>query len=293
MVNYTPQPLELPETLDSDQTAFYDPHKHPTRESEGSVLIAGEATSPANPVNPINALSPAMPAPMITPSQFTQPKNWMYTGKLSAQLAFNPVNLAPGERVYVPIAVRNEYSHSVELHVTVAGVPQEWITLSAPRLTLAPNEINTLDLIIQTPSSVTQPTINAVIRLSDVITPNIALNVPLSIVIKRAPDLVGWLDPAEINDPGPTYLYLQNHTQALLRVFVAGHCSTEGIHVVTNADWVDIPPGQVAKVPISVDIRQRPRLRGTQCQFWVTAQQGTRAPLAYAGVVRVRSSLGV
>jgi hypothetical protein len=286
LVNYVAPPSELPETLDSEQTALYDPHKHPTRESEGSALIPGDETSQ------INAVSPAMPAHMVAVSQFTQPKNWMYTGKLSAQLPFNPVNLALGEQICVPISIRNEYSHSVELHVTVAGVPHEWITLPVPRLTLAPNEIQTLDLIIQSPSSVSHTAIDAVVRLSDVMTPNIALNVPLNIVFKRAPDLVGWLDPAEISDPGPAYLYLQNHTQALLRVFVTGHCSTEGVHVLTNADWVDLPPGQIAKVPITVDIRQRPRLRGMQCQFWVTAQQGSRAPLAYAGVVRVRSAIG-
>jgi hypothetical protein len=40
-------------------------------------------------------------------------------------------------------------------------------------------------------------------------------------------------------------------------------------------------------------VSRRPLLRSAASIFWVSAQQGTRAPLDYSGTVRVRPSVGI
>ena len=268
----------------------------PAEESGTEPWQIGEVTAPYVPeegrTERYLAVVPGFNSVSIpSPLENTLLKNWAYSDKLSAQVTLNPINVATGERIRIPISVRNENTHSVDLHVIVAGLPSGWTILSKPRLQLGAGEIRSLDLILQTQPTVAQPALDLALRFTDMLTPRITLTLPLRLILKRTPDLVGWLDPSNIRAPGPAYLYLQNHTQSTAKIFIAGYSETIGLHVVVGATWIELPPGQITSVAISVDIRHRPLLRSVHYPFWVSAKQGNRAALDFAGIVWVRPRL--
>jgi hypothetical protein len=218
----------------------------------------------------------------------TLPKDWKQAGQLSIQLTVNPVTLVPGERVRVPVSIRNGHEHTLQLRVNVAGVPREWIRQPHTPLVIGPGEIGALDFIIQAPPDVNQQSADMVIRLSDYSTPDDALTLPLRLNFKSTPNLIGRLERARVTDDSRAYLYLQNHTLVTIPVFVAGHIDTEVAHVIPDQTHIELPPGQMAEIPITFDVNARPLLFGKPHEFSISVTQNKRAPLDYPGVVRIR-----
>ncbi|MEP7287363.1 MAG: FHA domain-containing protein [Chloroflexota bacterium] len=254
---------------------------HPERHVGSLLKTVRSASLPAN-----QTVDP------VVVSGKTLRKVWNYQGRLSALLSINPVNVVLGERIRVLLSVRNEYSHTVNLQLIVAGLPSDWLILSAPTLTLAPGEIRAVDLVLQTQPTLPATSLEAVLYLNDLAVSQIMISLPLKLVFKNAPDLVGWLDPAHLSDSRPTYLHLQNHTQEAAQIFINGQCAPgSGVFVIITHPWIELPPGQMIRIPIQFDVRQRPVLKSRSYFFWVSATQGTRAPLDYAGTIRVRPHL--
>jgi hypothetical protein len=133
----------------------------------------------------------------------TLPKDWKQAGQLSIQLTVNPVTLVPGERVRVPVSIRNGHEHTLRLRVNVAGVPREWIRQPHTPLVIGPGEIGALDFIIQAPPDVIQQSADMLIRLSDYSTPDDALTLPLRLNFKSTPNLIGRLERARVTDDQP------------------------------------------------------------------------------------------
>lgn len=221
----------------------------------------------------------------------TLPKDWRSAGLFSAQPALNPVNLVAGERVRLPVSVRNGYGHTMQLRVLVAGVPREWVILPPGPIELAPGEINAFDLVLQTQAPVEEPHLTLKLWLSDRASPDIALTLALQINFKAEPDLVGHLDRVEVDEASQAVLHLQNHTLAATQVFVAGHSGTSDVQVIPAQSQLYLPPGQVARVPVGFRVMHRPLWRPARHAFSVSAVQGHRAPLDYPGTVRVRARL--
>jgi hypothetical protein len=231
--------------------------------------------------------------PRIPMVSGTLPKEWQQMGRLSAQLSINPVNLVAGERVRVPVSLRNGYDHPVQLRIHVAGLPKEQVILPPQPLYLGPGEVSAFDLVLQTQILADSPRQELMIRLRDPDAPDVALTASLNLVFKNAPDITGWLDPIEVQDNRPLYLYLQNHTKATAQVSVAGHAGVRGLHVVPAHTQFPIAPGQVVKVPVQLDAPRRKWLRATRHAFSLSAQQGNRAPLDFPGDVHVRPRIPV
>jgi hypothetical protein len=70
-------------------------------------------------------------------------------------------------------------------------------------------------------------------------------------------------------------------------VFAAGH-SERGLHVIPLHTQLEIPPGQIVKVPVRIDVEERPALRPLRRLFAVSVTQGNRAPLDFPGTLWVR-----
>jgi hypothetical protein len=242
-----------------------------------------------------NDLAVKMPLPTIDDDDEqlldTLPKDWQKLGRLSAQLTVNPVIFVPGERVRIPISVRNEYDQKLKVRAHIAGVPRDWITLPEYPLTLKPREVAAFDIIVQTPLQVNVTAVDILIRLSDADAPNAVLALPLQLIFRKESNLIGRLDPHEINDKDHTYLYLQNHTKAATVVFVTGHIELKGVHIIPADSQIKLPPGQTTRIPVSFDVVRRPLLVERQYDFAVSASQGKRAPLDYPGVITVRPRL--
>ncbi len=223
----------------------------------------------------------------------TLPKDWLSAGPLSAQVAINPVNLVAGERVRVPISARNGHSQDLQLRVSVAGLPREWVILPEAPPTLVPGEIGAFDLILQTPPAVPVDHLEAAVHLTDRAAPELSLVLPLRLNFKPAPDLVGRLASANVDFSRQTCLYLHNHTQAAAEVFIAGHTDAPGLEVIPAQTQATLPPGQMVKIPVIFTVARRPWLRPARYAFSLSAVQGSRAPLDYPGTVRVRPRLSI
>lgn len=230
---------------------------------------------------------------VVQPSRVVQtlPKDWHYSGKLSAQLTINPVNLVPGERVRIPISIRNEYNYPIQLRVFVAGLPREWIILPTPLLDLAPAEIRAIDLVLQTQANVEEIGAETIIWLSDRVSPDVVLTLPLQLVYKKTPNITGKLQPTNPRDNSQIYLYLQNHTQASTTVFISGHSETPEFHVVPAHTQVELPPGQEVEIPIHIDVARRRLFLRHRRLFSVSARHSNRAPLDYPGRMTINPRL--
>jgi LysM repeat protein len=221
----------------------------------------------------------------------TLPKDWHYTGRLSAQLTVNPVYLVRGQRVRVPVSVRNGYSHPLQLRAHLAGLPREWVTLPTEPVELAAGEIGSVDLILQPETDVEDNVMEIMLRLSDHANSEVALTLPLQLVFKNEPNLIGRLEPFSTRSSQRAYLHMQNHTLATATVFVAGHTASDQVRIIPEQTELHLPPGQAVEIPIDFDVIQRPLLRSTKHEFSVSALQGNRAPLDYPGVVGIRPRL--
>ncbi len=253
---------------------------------------------------PVTAYSPQMPPPApilpgIQKNRFTPggqlnatatlPKDWQQTGLLSAQAIIDPVKLAAGERVRIPISVRNHHDHPLQLRIHLAGLSQNEAELPANTLELAAGEISAFDIILNPNTPPVKPTINLQVRLHDKDHPDAALTLPLQLIFKDAPNITCWLEPTTVSDQEQTILSVQNHTQATATAFVAGHSAAKGLRIIPSQTQLEIAPGQVQEIPVQFTAAQKRRFRSTKQPFSITVQQGNRAPLDIPGTVRVRS----
>ncbi len=223
----------------------------------------------------------------------TQPKSWAYQANLGAQVTLNPVKAVPGERVRVPLSVRNANEFPIEVRVMLTGLPMGWEVLSAPLLPLKANEITLTDLVIQTQPGQTEAVIDAMVHLKDMTMQGVSTQAPLQFALRRDADLVGWLEPDQTVDGEPAYLHLQNHTRSAVTVFLNGGSDSDNLRLRLAETRLDVPPGQAVRVAVQFGVSQRPLLRAGQRNFWISAQQGTRAPLDYTSTVKIQPRLRV
>ncbi|NPV66016.1 MAG: hypothetical protein HPY64_02585 [Anaerolineae bacterium] len=267
-----------------------------------------EAVAPATPVaRPPDALAvyedgstylPAHPLPAAAPGAgaalfSTLPKDWQYTGLFGVQLPVPVVSLVAGERVRVPISLRNGYAEELRLHVAVEGVPPEWVLGPQSLVTLAAGEIQTIDLVLQTqPSPALEQVRELHIRFVDRSTPQVMAAATLTLSFKDEPNLVGRLEPVEAVETRPVHLLLQNHTQAATEIFITARATDrEHLLVTPQQAQLRLPPGGSVQVGVTFQVLRRPWLRSVTCDYSLTVTHSHRAPLDYPGRVRLRPRL--
>ena len=281
--------IEQPLTLDEDAPTYHLAQPKPAAKNDLALAltVAEDALSTVDQPTALYPVTQGLQRRYVDLDN-TQPTAWIAAGFLIAQLTINPVNLAPGERVRIPVSIHNKYSHPVELEIDAIGLPKEWAILSSPRLKLSSGELQGHDLVLQTQSLPTQDGVDIMICMSDVLSQQITLNVPLRIVFKNAPNIVSWLDPAVLHDSGPNFLKLQNHTLTNTTVYLAGGSHSDNVRVVPAQTSVEITPGQTVNIPVNFAVKHRRLWQSTSSEFWISAQQGTRAPLDCVGTVRIQ-----
>ncbi|MBL8166097.1 MAG: LysM peptidoglycan-binding domain-containing protein [Anaerolineae bacterium] len=215
----------------------------------------------------------------------TRRKDWRDEGRLSAQLGLSSVNFVPGERISLPVSLRNEYTHELELLVALAGLPGDWLIDDLPLITLAPGETRALDLVIQTRAFSGPERLEGMLRFYDRATPQITITLPLRMFLKRAPDLTGVFEPTLVREGEALFLRLQNHTLSPMTVTLSVSEQPAGLRVLLPMPRVDLAPNQRTAVPVQVDVRARSLFARRAYRFGIAGQQGTRAPLDFPGEV--------
>ncbi|MEO8609930.1 MAG: LysM peptidoglycan-binding domain-containing protein [Chloroflexota bacterium] len=223
----------------------------------------------------------------------TLPKNWQSVGKLSAQLTNDSVNLVAGERVRIPVSVRNESANAMHLRVHIAGLPRDWTAVLDSALPLMPGDICALDVILETRRPFDQAYLDTLLRIHDQLSPDNYLTLPLRLNFKTAPNIVGRLSPSRLIASQTAYLNLHNHTQVTITTFIAGHSDSPYLHIIPAQSQFDLPPGQNIEIPVEVRPLSRPWLRGKDHRFSVSLRHGNRAALDYPGVARVRPRISI
>lgn len=244
---------------------------------------------------PTESMPPGLKLPQLDESDGysavtdqTLPKNWQSAGKLSAQLTADFVNLVAGERVRIPVSVRNEGHSPIQLRIHVAGLPKDWTAVPEPPLDLAPGDIRSVDVIVDTHAPFHQAYIDSLLRVHDQLVPDSNLTLPLRLNFKTAPNIVGRLSPTHLTAPQSSYLNLHNHTQVPITAYINGHSLSSDLHVIPTQAQVELPPGQTLEIPVNVRVLRRPLLRGGRHHFAVTVRHGNRAALDYPGEARIR-----
>jgi hypothetical protein len=215
----------------------------------------------------------------------TRRKDWRDEGRLSAQLGLPSVNFVPGERISLPVSLRNEYAHDLELLVALAGLPGDWQIDDLGLITLTPGEVRALNLAVQTRPSPGTERLEGMLRFYDRATPQITISLPLRMTLKRAPDLTGAFEPSVLREGQALYLRLQNHTLSPMTVTLSVSEQPPGLRVLLPMPRVDLAPNQRTAVPVQVDVRARSLFARRAYRFGIVGQQGTRAPLGFSGEV--------
>jgi hypothetical protein len=218
----------------------------------------------------------------------SMPKEWQQSGSLSAQLTLSQVQLAAGERVRVPLSLRNDYPHPLELQPLFTGIDETWITLSERVVLLKPREMRMVDILLYVPPPIYQQRADVDLLLVDINHAEIKISMHLLIIFKPAPDLLGSIQPPTARDSQTPHLRLQNHTQGTARIFVSGHSGSRRLNILPMQSEIHLPPGQSVQIPIKFQVNRRPFFSGSLQRYSVSAQEGTRAPLDFVGQVRVR-----
>ncbi|GAB4575215.1 MAG: hypothetical protein Kow0077_25630 [Anaerolineae bacterium] len=222
----------------------------------------------------------------------TLPRYWQHSGHLSAQLLINPVNCVAGERVRLPLAVRNNGGDPLAVAVHVSGVPQLWLVSPSDPITVAGAKIMLTDLVLEIPEDAGATALEASVELSCPDDPGVQLVLPLALLLKQEPNLVGQILPVEADsDTQSVVLQLQNCTRAGLDVFVAGHSTTPALDVVPAQLQLRLPPGQIARIPLQFHVHERPMWQGITYQYAVSAFHEGRAPLDFVGSVTIQPRL--
>jgi len=217
----------------------------------------------------------------------TLPKNWQSAGKLSAQLTNDSVNLVAGERVRIPVSVRNESADPMQLRVLIAGLPNDWAAMLEDGALLLPGEIKSVDVILETKTPFDQAYLDVLLRMHDQLAPETYLTLPLRLNFKITPNIVGRLSPTHPGASQTAYLNLHNHTRVTITTLIAGHSELPDLHIVPAQAQLELLPGQNIEIPVHIHVLHRPWLRATQQHFSVSVRHGNRAALDYPGVARV------
>lgn len=227
-------------------------------------------------------------------AQGTVPRVWYYAGYIGAQLLHSPLRLVAGERVRMAISVQNRHNEPLSLYLVTAGMPRDWLILPVLPITLAPREIRLVDLIIMTPVTFKQTKAELLIRLSDTARSDTILTLNQEVVFKNSPNIIGHLQPVTMTDREPGLLYLQNHTQSSIQVFITHHLDAEDVLLKTGETQFNLPPGQVVSVPLQFEVRSRPMFAVKRYRFAVVVAQNRRASLDFPGevVITPRIRLG-
>jgi LysM repeat protein len=242
-------------------------------------------------------LPPAMvmsPDDYVSGTTGTLPKDWQIAGTLSAQMSLNPINMAAGEQVRVPVSVRNQGEQPAQVRLVIAGLSRQWVVMPHETLELAPGEMKSAEIILRILPDVTVSSFACVLRLYDRLREDeLTLIIPFEIIIKPQPILTGWLNPPEAHYPKSPALRLQNHTLADADIFITGHSGDQDVFVMPEHPQVRFPPGQVLQIPVQIRVGQRPWLRPRRVPFSVSAAHSSRAPLDFPGVVVIPPRLGL
>ena len=296
-----PQPPAIPEEMllpadDDFSTQMWQPDEEqgtqPYTPTNGAQLVIErlpDENEGTQPYTPANGAQPMIERLM---ESYAPSTDWHYNTNLSAQLTMNPVTVVVGERVRVPVSVHNGNVFGTTVRLVVAGQPGGWESAPTPRLTLQPGELRSADLLIQIRPDIQQPALELAVLVSDVMNSDITVQLPLKLVLKRDLSLSGRLEKALVRDKDTAYLSIQNHAAAEAQVFIGGQAEGGEVEVVLPENELWIGSGQSVRVPVQFRAQRRPLLREKRRAFWLAAQEGSRAPLDYRGVVRVAPRLG-
>lgn len=217
----------------------------------------------------------------------TLPKDWHITDSLSAQCTVNPIYMVPGERVRIPVSVKNGYERPLDLRLHLAGLSRDWFTLPVEARRIEPRALLAMYVILHPPAQVDHEIMEAMLRLSDHSAPDAALTLPLKIVFKRQVNLAGSIQPAKVRYGEAAYFEIQNHTLGATTVHLEGHAETPGLRVSLEHPQIDLLPGQTVTIPVRFEAEYKPLLRAVEHRFAVTAAHENRAPLDFPGKLRV------
>ncbi|MCB9451662.1 MAG: LysM peptidoglycan-binding domain-containing protein [Anaerolineaceae bacterium] len=216
----------------------------------------------------------------------TLPKDWKNSGGLSAQLTINPIYMAAGEQVRMPVSLRNQGNQDAQIRLVIAGLSRQWVQQAPNTIQLAPGETQSVDLLLHIPENTTEIAFDCVLRIYDRAGDGDAtLMLPFEIILKAQPILTGGLNPAELLHSAETVLTIQNHTQADADILIAGHTDSASIRAVPSYPQVTLPPGQSAQIPITIHTQKRHLLRRQRIAFAVSAAHSSRAPLNFPGTI--------
>lgn len=257
--------------------------------------LAGEYfTTVYNGAIPATNDFPTTPNPAIRDNggaYLSMPHDWHNTGGLSLQLPLPAVSLATRERARVPFSVRNENPYPADLQLFVTGLPHDWVTLPQASIKLLPGETALTDFIIEAIPPIQAEQLEGMIRVTDIAGPELSAARPFTVLVKAAPNLVGWLEPERTPAPGTTYLHLQNHTLATARTFITAGGGS-GLAVIPAQAVIDLAAGGSAQIPLTLQ-SQRSLFRRKKVDYWVSAQQGSRAPLDFSGQAIIQPRLPI
>ncbi len=70
---------------------------------------------------------------------------------LTVVLSQSEYSVVPGESVQIPVILHNQGEHMDQLHLSVAGIPREWVALPMPTASLSPGAQQLISLTISPP----------------------------------------------------------------------------------------------------------------------------------------------
>lgn len=278
-------------TDESHHTAAYPDHLLYDSPRTPDPFLPRQAAAPP----PLSSMSPlSMTGNHMTAAwlENTQPRTWYHGEKLSVQPLVNPVKLFAGERVRLPVTIRNDYPRPLTLQFALAGLPETWTCHVPRRIALAQDDILTVDMILVSQPGGPARQFDLRVHLSDAEMPAIHIQFVLTIMLRDAPNLRAWYDTAIPGRDGLIYLNLQNLTRAALPVVITTLTDSPLLRIHNQQPRIDLPPGQVMTVALNSKILKRPIWSDTRADYHAIITQETRAPLDIPGDYRIRSHFG-
>jgi len=212
---------------------------------------------------------------------------WQHSRSLSAQLNLNPLRIAAGERVRVPISVKNHHDKPLHIRLITASITQSWLELPTNQIEVAPGETRSIDFIVHTPATISDKTADILIRLTDGKKTADSLALKQQIIFETAPDITGYLQPLETRNAEMRHLCLQNHTQRNLGLFITYQLDTDDIFLTPAQPQLDLPAGQFISIPLPVELRRRPLFFPAHHAFSMVVLYNSHAPLDFPGTLVV------
>ncbi len=223
--------------------------------------------------------------PLEEESQNTLPKDWTHSdGSLSVQMHRKDLRFVPGERVRIPVSVKNNSPNvGLKLRVSLHGMPPMWKADIPPNFSLAPGEIKSLRVILYNTEGRPNTEKHVQLYIEDIDVPNIRTHLDIPVKLKQDRDLTCALVTPVLSDSQTGYVSITNHTQTQTRVALSADFDSEDSVIYMHENTVEIAPHQTVRVPYSIDAQRRELFRHVPHLYWIAIAPTTRAALDYPG----------